>query len=262
MVVPPPAPPVPAVSPLEQVRTFASSLPCAALSVAGDGDLVRVSGFAAGAGQELDRLLTKARGAGRLVDAVSRLDQFACAPLEVLAPLIRRGGGGGSSGPALRVDRGSVAVGGRLGISVADSQPALYVDLYQPDGQVRHLLHPAQSGATARRSAEWTAASPAGQRLVVAIGAGRALGLGARAETEPAGDYLDALRARLADASASARADLAMVMVRTAEPVAARPPPRQNNVRSEKCANIVSRAQLGETLSNAEVAALQNECRS
>jgi hypothetical protein len=53
-----------------------------------------------------------------------------------------------------------------------------------------------------------------------------------------------------------------MVMVRTAEPVAARPPPRQNNVRSEKCANIVSRAQLGETLSNAEVAALQNECRS
>jgi predicted Ser/Thr protein kinase len=261
--VSPPAAPAPPASPLEQVRALAASLPCAALGVAADGDLLRVSGFIAGTGQELDRLLTKARDAGRLVDAVSRIDRFACVPLEALAPLVRRNWDAMSSGPALRLERGSVPVGGRLGISVADTQPALYVDLYQPDGQVRHLLRPAQSGATARKATEWTAASPVGQRLVVAISAGRALGLGPRAETEGTRDYLDALRAQLADASSSsARVDLVMVMVRAAEPVAAKPPSRQNNGRSEKCANIVSRAQLGETLSNAEIAALQNECRS
>jgi serine/threonine protein kinase len=262
VAAPPPVPQPPALSPLEQMRTLAASLPCAALSVAGDGDAVRVSGFVAGVGPEFDRLLTKAQDAGRLVDAVSRIDRFACAPLEVLAPVIRRNWDGGPSGPALRLERGSVAVGGRLGISVADTQPALYVDLYQPDGQVRHLLRAAPSGATARKATEWIAASPAGQHLVVAISAARALGLGPRAETERTGDYLDALRAQLADASFAARADLAMVMVRATEPVAAKPSPRQNNGRSEKCANIVNRAQLGETLSNAEIAALQNECRS
>jgi serine/threonine protein kinase len=262
-VAPPPAPPAPVASPLERITALASSLPCAALSVSQGGNVVRVSGFAE-AGQALNDLLGKAQDAGRVVDAVSRVDRFACAPLEALAPLVQRTWNPGSSTISLRPEQGSVPIGGRLVVSVAASQPALYLDLYQPDGSVQHLLRPASSGSTVRKAVEWTAIAPAGQRLLVAISTTGTLDPGPpRAETEPAGDYLESLRGRLGDLAASARVDLAMVIVRPAEPAASKPPPaRQTNVRSQRCANIISRAQLGETLSNAEISALQNECRS
>src|SRR5262249_18020055 len=152
---------------------------------------------------------------------------------------------------ALRLEPDGVAVGGKLAVSISSRQPALYLDLYQPDGSVRHLLRPAQSGTTTRKAVEWTATSPAGPRLLVVMAADSALALSARPDTELASDYLDVLRSRLTDASVTVQADLATVVVRPAEPVAIKTQiPRQNNVRSERRTNIISRAQLGETLSN------------
>jgi hypothetical protein len=95
------------------------------------------------------------------------------------------------------------------------------------------------------------------------VAADNPLPLGTRPEIEQASEYLDLLRTRLADASASLQGNLATIIVRPADAVATKPPmPRQNNVRSERCIGIINRAQLGESLSNAELAALQSECRS
>jgi hypothetical protein len=55
-------------------------------------------------------------------------------------------------------------------------------------------------------------------------------------------------------------ADLAMVDA--AEPTAKLPPPHAIRLQSDRCENITARAQLGETLSDAELAALRTECRS
>ena len=139
----------------------------------------------------------------------------------------------------------------------------LYVDLYQADGLVRHLLRPSEPGAADRRTVDWVATSPPGTRLIVAIGADAPLDLGQRPEAERDADYLSVLRPHLQDATRPLAADLAMVIVRAAEPPPPRPPqPRQPTVRPAKCANILSRAQLGETLSDAELTALRTECRS
>jgi len=308
IVVPPPAPatmppPAPAPttapssstlsSPLERARTAARSLPCSVLRVASGQDGLHVSGLAQ-AGQELDRLLTELRDVGNLADDITRVDRFACTPIATVAAPVRQTWDTSLPTFAIRLDRREVASGGRLVIDVATVRPALYVDLYQSDGSVRHLLRPAVSGRAGKPHAEWVATPPTGQRLVVAIGSATPLDLGTRPETERTADYLAVLQSRLQRAAttptsvcpgdadgclptklipASPDADLAMVTVRAAEPAAApapagapagakAPQPRPANLRSDRCANIVSRAQLGETLSDAEVAALRTECRS
>ena len=261
--VPVPAPPPPIVpTPLERARDAAGSVPCAALNLAAVQDGARVSGFAA-AGQQLDRFLRDLQGAGRIVDDVTRIDRIACTVIDTLAPAIRKAGDGTAPSLALRLEQSNIPSGARLGIGVGSALPWLGIDLYQGDGTVHHLLRPTASGSAVRKPVEWIAAPPSGPRLVVAIGAASRIDLGARPETERETAYLDALRQWLADTSAPVAVDLAMVNVRAAEPVVAKvPQPRPATARSERCANIASRAQLGETLSDAELAALRTECRS
>ena len=223
---------------------------------------MRASGFAA-AGQDLDRFLADLRNVGRVADDVTRVDRSACPVLATAAPVVRGTWNGVPPVLAVRLDQPNVAAGARVAIGVTTTLAALYVDLYDGDGSVRHLLRPGPSGATGRRTAEWTAAPPPGARLIVAFAAATSLELGQRPEVEPAANYLDALRARLDGAKAPLAADLAMVIVRAAEPAVVKVPQLHSApVRSQKCANIVSRAQLGETLSDAELAVLRTECRS
>jgi serine/threonine protein kinase len=261
--VPPSAPLPPETStPLELARHMAQALPCSILRVAGVPDGLRVSGLAP-AGQELDRLLSELQDAGRVTDDITRVDRLACTPIATVAALVRRTWDSTPPTFAIHLDREIVASGARLGIDVATSLPALYVDLYQADGSVRHLLRPAPPGKPNRPHAQWIASPPSGPRLVVAIGSEGLLDLGTRPDTERAADYLEALQTRLQRAVMPLAADLAMVTVRAAEPAALKAPqPRPTMLRSDRCANIVSRAQLGETLSDAEVAALRTECRS
>ena len=249
LVVPPPAPVAPLApppSPLDQARQAAAAIPCAALDVRAAQDRTEITGFAQ-VGQEFDRWRASLGPVGA---TVTRVDPFACAPIDVVSPLVRRTWDGATPSLIIHVEQASVASGARVRTSVATALRAIYVDLYQADGSVRHLLR--GSG----RSAEWTATPPGGPRLLVAIGAIAPLELGQRPETERANSYLDALRPLLPKAAA---ADLAMVIERPPEPVAVRPP---SHPQSEKCANIVSRAQLGETLTNAELAVLRTECRT
>jgi hypothetical protein len=273
MVVLPPAPaPTPAASPpalessLERARAAASALPCSILHVASAQDGLRVSGVAP-TGQDLERLLAALRDLGRLAEDITRVDRFACGPMAAVGNLVRQTWDAAPPPFAMRLEQREVASGARLGIDVATLLPALYVDLYQGDGSVRHLLRPSPSGKPGKPRAEWIAASPPGPRLVVAIGSAAPLDLGARPDSEKAADYVAALLSGLERAAGPTSADVAMVTVRAAEPavapaVAKVPQPRPTNVRSDRCANIVSRAQLGETLSDADRAALRTECRS
>ena len=263
MVVP--SPPIsvqpPAPSPIEIAQAAALSLPCSVLCVASTPDGMRVSGFAA-SGQELDRLLAGSRDEGSFADDITRVERFACGPIAAAATRIRETWNVTPPTLAIRLDQRTVMSGSQIAINVATALPVVYVDLYQADGSVRHLLRPSASGIAGKLPVEWIATPPSGSRLVLAIGATRPLDLGGRPETEKTADYLAALQPRLQGAAA----DLAMVQVqvpvRAAEPVAKVVQPRPSGVRSDKCANIVSRAQLGETLSDAELAALRTECRS
>ena len=249
LVIPPAAPVVPLRPPLslfDQAREAAAAIPCAALDVQAGQDRMEITGFAQ-AGQDFDQLRARLGSAGK---GVTQVDQFACAPLDAMSSLVRRTWDGATPSLIVHLEPATVASGARVRISVATALRAIYVDLYQADGSVRHLL---RGGG---RSTEWTATPPGGPRMLVAIGAIAPLELGQRAETERASLYLDILRPLLPNAAA---ADLAMVIERPPEPVAVRP---QSHPQSEKCANIVSRAQLGETLTDAELAVLRTECRT
>jgi hypothetical protein len=266
-VMPPPAPsPVPtpppstAPSPLELGQVEAQSLPCSMVNIANGQNGIRVSGLAM-ASPEIDQFLAGWHNAGHVAGDITRLDRFACAPIEMVKAFVQRTKKSTPPTFAIQLDKRSIASGARLGINVTTTLPALYVDLYQGDGSVRHLSRPVV-GAPRKSRAEWIAMPPAGQRLIVAIGAAAPLDLGARPETEPASGYLAALRSRLQGAGEPPVADLAMVTVDAAEPTAKLPPPQLKRLQSDRCENITARAQLGETLSDAELAALRTECRS
>jgi hypothetical protein len=286
VVLPPASVPTPAPSPptfapptltppalassLERARAAASALPCSILHVANAQGGLRVSGFAP-TGQDLDGLLGGLRDMGRVGEDIVRVDRFACGPMAAVDALVRRTWDATPPPLAMRLDQREVASGARLGIDVATKLPALYVDLYQSDGSVRHLLRPSPSGKPGKAHAEWLAGAPAGPRLVVAIGSAAPLDLGARPDSETAAEYVAGLLSGLERAAVPTFADVAMVTVHAGEPavapgvvpgVAKVPQARPTNVRSDRCANIVSRAQLGETLSDADRAALRAECRS
>ena len=277
MVVSPPAPqptpapspsapsPSPLPSPLERVRAAAGSLPCSILHVTSTRDGLRISGLAPN-GQDLDRLLAALRDLGRVAEDITRVDRFACGPLTAMDSLVSQTWDATPPTFAIRLDQREVASGTRLKIDVATTLPALYVDLFPSDGSVRHLLRPAKSGKTGKLHVEWIAGSTPGPSLIVAIGSVTPLDLGARPDTERAAAYVAALQAGLQHSAVPTFADVAVVIVRPAEPtvvstIAKTPQPRPTNLRSDRCTNIVSRAQLGETLTDAERAELRTDCR-
>jgi serine/threonine protein kinase len=266
VVMPPPTSPlVPhpptRPSPLELGQMAALSVPCSVLNVANAQDGIRISGLAT-ADPKLDQVLADLRNATPVTDDITRTDRFVCGPIAVIKPYVQRSRNGTPPAFAIRLDQQSVASGSRLGLKLTATPPALYIDLYQADGSVRHLSRPFP-GVPGKPQAEWFAGLPAGPRLIVAIGAATSLDLGTRPETERAANYLTALGQRLERTAEPPAADFAMVTVRAAEPAVAKVPlPRATPLRSDRCANIVSRAQLGETLSDAELTALRTECRS
>ena len=152
-------------------------------------------------------------------------------------------------------------------------QPALYVDVFQNDGSVRHVLRPPRSGGVSSPHVEFVAGPATGVSFVVAVGAASALELGVRPDLEKASEYLPILRSRLEGAGTPPLADIALVTVRAMEPPVAKvrlpepglaraPAARPAGLRSSRCSNILARAELGEVLSDEELAVLRTQCRS
>jgi len=278
-----------APSPLERARLEAQSVPCSVLNVT-DGP--RLSGLASG-GQDLDRLLAGLRDIGPLTDDVARVGRFACAPIAAVAAFVRQSWDSVPPAFVLRPAQREVTSGARLAVDATTTLPAVYIDIFQADGSVRHLVRPPRSGTATIPHAEFVAGPGAGPALIVAIGSDVPLDLNPRPEVERAADYLAVLRPRLHGAARPASfqgevtpplADVAMVTVLPAVPITGKPSvsepqlatnrpsdqptvktspqPHPQVLRSSRCANIISRAQLGETLSDGELAALRTECRS
>jgi serine/threonine protein kinase len=249
---PVPPPPRPDVSPLERAQAAAAAVPCAALAVAEVPDGLRVSGFA-GAGSEFGRLLVDLREAGNVTNATTPVDQAFCTPIAAIAQAARQGWANKPIAPVINLDRQSLAEGSVLRVNIDSQSPVLLVDLFQTDGTVRHLR-------TSHEHAQWTATGPPGSRLLTAIASASPLYAGNRPEVEKIRDYLALLRPHLTSPDPSIAANLAIVTVSPASPAVMKTPQRPAR-SSARCANIVSRAQLGETLSDAELAALRTECR-
>jgi serine/threonine-protein kinase len=282
--VPVPVVPAPvAPSPLEQARLAARSVPCSALAVTSAPNGLHVAGFAR-AGAELDELRNQARDMGHLVENITAVEDFACRPIAVVAASVRTTWESNPRSFAVRPDRQEPLSGTRFRIDADTKLPVLYVDLYQSNGTVRHVVRTVPAATNHPGMASVTAPAP-GPALLVAIGTTAPLPLGTRPESEPTEEYLAVLRPRLDNAVPPVAADLAVITVLPAEPLtqqprpaepsvtkprprpiepaaAKAPPPRPPVLRSSRCSNIVSRAQLGETLSDAELAALRTECRS
>jgi serine/threonine-protein kinase len=290
--VPPPATPASsqrALSPLDQARAAARAVPCSALNVAGEFYVSRISGLAH-SGPELDRLLADARARGQPTDDVSVSERFSCTLIDTVSMAARPTWESAPRELSVSLDRPDPVSGARLGIDVSTTLPALYVDLYQ-GGLVHHLVRPSSTGAANNPHAISAVAPAAGPGLIFAIGSATPFDLGERPETEKALGYLAALRPLLRNAAPPPAADIAMVTARPPEPpappvrpietvvakpveppaakprpvepaAAKAPPPHPAALRSSRCSNIVSRAQLGETLSNAELTVLRTECRS
>jgi eukaryotic-like serine/threonine-protein kinase len=290
----PPALPSPPIipSPVERLRLMARSLPCSALNVTGAQDGMSISGVAA-QGRELDRLLAEARSSGQVTDEIVRPQRFACAPITTVAALARQSWEIDPRPLSLSLDHQDILSGAQLGIDAGTTLPVVYIDLYRDNGEVRHLTQPVSASFGDNPHTASVVAPAPGPGLIVAIGATTQLELGTRPETERTGDYLAALQVALRNAAFPPAVDLTMITVRPAErvPPAPRPvapavgkinPPgqviqrprptepavagessqHQPVLRSAKCSNILSRAQLGENLSNDEIAALRTECRS
>jgi len=267
---PPPAiPPVPAPFGLADARALALGVPCALLTVseaANNPGRLQVSGPVLPS-RAFDGFLEQLRGTDRQVEvATQRLDPAACRPLAAVADWVRRSRD--HDALRLKIPAGPVPVGSRSTITVqAVGGGTLIVDQFAADGSVQHLTHravPAGGGDVAVTAA---VLDPPGQRLLLAIVTPIPLALGDRPVRESnSGPFLQALQRALTEMEAGGsdpQAEIALLSV------AARPAPpqpvatthvREPSLNSSKCADIVSRVQLGEILSNADRVVLQTSC--
>jgi hypothetical protein len=208
-------------------RRKAQYLPCSMLALADKPDGLHVSGPAQ-AGPELDRILGELRGLSHLTDRIIRIGRFACAPI---AALVRQSWESTPSLPfAIQLDQRKIIGGSRIGIDVTTTLPAVYIDLYQKDGSVRHLQVTSRSAA--KTSATWVTSQPTGSLLVTAIGSERLLDIGTRPEVEPAARYLEVLQAELKRTTTRIQSDLVAVPPQAPLPLAAAQP--------YKCANTAT----------------------
>jgi hypothetical protein len=195
---------------------------------------------------------------------VELLPPFACEPIEVLGESVRATRD--ATGNLMTLSPRKVTAGGTLTVALQGAAgQAIALDLFGADGMVQHVpVRPVATGnGNVRVSIPQPGGSPPGPRLLTALVSPTSLELGNRPSVEPAGSYLAALRPLL-QAEPAVRTDVATYELRAAAVTAAAAPAQPVAVspaRSARCATILEKAQLGETLSDAERARLRAECR-
>ncbi len=265
-MIPVPAPaPAPASiepTPLERAKTLAATMSCAALHISPGP---RVSGFAP-PGPELERFIGVLQEAGQAVDEIVRIAPATCPLMITVAPLLRPTWDSAAPGLTIRPSQFDVQPGARVSFDITAKFPFFYFDIYSNDGTVRHVVRQSRLSGSMNPRVELVAGSVAGPAYVVGFSTAAPLDLGTRPETESTADYLAILRPRLATAVPRPFADMTRVTVRPmatpAGTAVSRPPVQPSGLKSNRCSNILARAQLGETLSDDELTALRTECRS
>lgn len=209
---------------LERLTGFLAGFSCADLSLTvSQGRGVRVAGHV-GSVNDLRRLNVELAKLGNVEEMTRYLrvyDWPICEALEVVAPY---GGvlGSGSIGPSLRLDNHGLSykAGERLVVEVAAGAADggyLYVDYFQHDGQVRHMLptrdllnnrlQPGQSVVLGDGGQSYIISPPFGTELVMVVQSPLPIFGPARPELERAQDYLNSLRQALNGLVARGRGD-------------------------------------------------------
>ena len=276
--LPAPAPAPPPSFDFTGARSLARGVPCALLDVrerATPQGIVPAELFGpALPGAEFDAFLRQLRGQfGSMQINTQPLASGHCAAVSALGELVRQTR---EQGRALRIiaPDAPVTVGGRFKIgATVERDMVLYVDLYEADGWVHHVLHRGLAGGGIGDVEDMTAVEAPGQYLVVAIAAPTSLVTAQRSPRERGETYLPVLKrelARIASMSAGlVRAEITVLTALARQPAtpSPRPPPavaaipRAPSLNASRCADIVARAQLGEGLSDADRAALRTSCR-
>jgi Caspase domain len=256
-----PAPTVPATpTPAPSTRVVALP-PCSIIEQHDVGGRLEIRGVAA-SGPEWDvyRQSQTTRGIRVVTLAVDVLPDFACGPIDTLAPAIRAGR---AAGDAITLNPRTVSQGDTLTVTLRNvGQQAVRLDLFLPRGAVRHLT--ARPTLTPSGDMHFVLPQPIsdapGARVLTSIVTPSPLDLGDRPTTEQANSYLDALRQALPD---GARAEIALFALRAkpVQTVGARSSGTTTTAHGARCSGILERAQLGDTLSDVDRAYLRAECR-
>ncbi|WP_201306087.1 caspase family protein [Roseomonas harenae] len=269
----PPAEPIPTpqpaasampATPAERLLAMARGQRCSLLDVKATGPQVDVVGLApAGADWDGFRQMGATRGLRIGTSRVELLPPFACEPIEVLGESVRATRD--ATGNLMTLSPRKVTAGGTLTVALQGAAgQAIALDLFGTDGMVQHVpVRPVATGnGNVRVSIPQPGGSPPGPRLLTALVSPTPLELGNRPSVEPASSYLAALRPLL-QAELAVRTDVATYELRAAVTAVAAParPAAVSPARSARCATILEKAQLGETLSDAERARLRAECR-
>ena len=243
-----PAAPAPA-DPTERMRAAVLAQRCAILDSKRVGDQFEVVGLAP-PDPAWDMVLKQeapSRGIRRVRMNVEILPGFACDVVDALAETVRatRAAAGG----LFALPRRSVTLGEGLAVPLRGVGGTVLLDLFRPDGTVRHV----PAGDPAALNIPASSLPSAGTRLLTVLASPSPLTLGRRPATEPTAAYLAALAPVLR--GADVQADVVTIQIRPAATPAAAV------ARPSRCGGILERAQLGEALSDADQAYLRAECR-
>lgn len=210
---------------LERLTGFLAGFSCADLSLTlSQGRGVRVAGHL-GSVNDLRRLNVELASLGSNTEEMTRdvrvFDWPICEALEIVAPY---GGvnASGSVGPGLRLDNHGLnyKAGERLVVEVsagAVDGGYIYVDYFQHDGQVQHMLptldllnnklQPGQSVTLGDAGQSYMISPPFGTELVLVVETPLPIFGPARPEVERAQDYLNSLNKALNGLVARGRGD-------------------------------------------------------
>ena len=274
----PPALPVVEEPPDPRMRLLKvlENRPCSVLETRTVAGRLELSGLAR-PGPDLDAALAgdpsggvgavAQRGIATIAPRVDLLPPFACAPIELVAPAIRRMLSGGDR--LLVLQRRVIAGGDNLAVTLQGVGTAdVRIDVFGPAGRVDHVPIVRTAGSGPMQVLIPVGADPQGPRLVVALLGPLALA-GSRPASEATSDYLAALR-RAMPSGAGMRADAAVFDVQGGfagppPPIPAAAAPRPLTpaapAKPARCAGIMERAQMGEAMSDAERAFLRSACR-
>lgn len=191
-----------------------SQFTCAELNWTSDGGNVQIRGHVAAAEDKtkLAEAAAKVPGVGTVTDEVTVLGPPLCSVFEKLEPA-RKNNLQRALALDLRIDREDALSAGTpltMAVNVPVFDATIYVDLFGPDGKVRHMvpntldkarLIPARAlyaiGKAPGTFKTWTVGEPFGDYVVVTIASRSPLFAGPRPEIEDAVSYLAELSDRV-----------------------------------------------------------------
>ena len=225
-----PTPPLPMLS-LAAIAPVLDTFKCSALDATVKGNSVSVSGYAnSSALDSLKRKLMSVPGVTAVDTDVRALTDGMCDAVDLFRPYWRLNREKGYGASIKTINTSGELVSGEplvVRLTTPPFESYVNVDYYSLDGHVIHMLPspraagnqaPANYAATLGDLNQWVIGAPFGTEMVAVFTTPEPMFAKLRSETEPAGDYLKALKQRLdamdAGQRAKTAADFALINTR------------------------------------------------